>query len=267
MPFADVNDVSLFYTDEGSGPAMLFVHGWACDSHDWSWQLPFFGAKHRVIAADNRGHGRSTVPAGGYAPQQFAADLAALIRQRDAGPVIAVGHSLGGIIVNLLAVDHPALVRGVVAIDPAYGVDAKAQRGIDATIAALATLDGAVSAANGFARMSTDATPAFLKTWHRRRALGAPRHVLAQSFINIYDGPAQVGRRDATEALLARRRTPFLTLYMGRRFECAAWERQFCMLPADQVECLDSGHWPHQEMPEQVNTLIDAWIGKLPPPG
>jgi len=74
MPFAELGDVRLFFTDEGEGdPPILFVHGYSCDSHDWSWQLPHFVAGHRVIAADLRGHGRSSVTDGGYHPTQFAA--------------------------------------------------------------------------------------------------------------------------------------------------------------------------------------------------
>lgn len=265
MPFAQVNDVSLYYTDEGEGAARLFVHGWACDSHDWNWQLAHFGNTYRVIAADNRGHGRSQVPADGYTPRQFADDLAALIRQRGAGPVIAIGHSLGGVIANILAVEYPDLVRGVIALDPAYGVDAQAEAGIDATIAALATPEGALAVGAGFVRMSTEATPAFLKTWHRRRALGLPYHVFSQSFINIYSGPEQLGRRAASSTLLARRTTPFLTVYMGRRREVAQWEQEFCKLPVDQVTCLDVGHWPHQELPDEVNGLIETWIEGMPP--
>ena len=66
MAFADMGDVQLFLTDEGTGgPPMLFVHGYTCDSHDWSWQLPHFVAKHRVIVVDLRGHGRSSTPEGG----------------------------------------------------------------------------------------------------------------------------------------------------------------------------------------------------------
>ena len=63
MAFADIRDVRLFFTDEGDGgPPLLFVHGYTCDSHDWSWQLPHFAADRRVIAVDLRGHGRSTAP-------------------------------------------------------------------------------------------------------------------------------------------------------------------------------------------------------------
>ena len=121
MPFAELGEVSLFYTDAGAGdPPILFVHGYSCDSHDWSWQLPHFASTHRVIAVDLRGHGRSSVPEDGYDPSQYAADLAALLERQSVAPVVAIGHSLGGAIVSALAVEHAEMVRAVVVVDPAY---------------------------------------------------------------------------------------------------------------------------------------------------
>src|SRR5919201_6022325 len=124
VPFASVGDANLFYTHDGHGEkTLLLIHGWACDSHDWMWQLPALLEAYRVIAVDLRGHGRSTVTIGGYTPQQFAADLSVLLDAVDAGPAVAIGHSLGAIVVNTLAVEHSAAVAAVVAIDPGYGVD------------------------------------------------------------------------------------------------------------------------------------------------
>src|SRR5215470_6266999 len=120
MAFADLGAVRLFYTDEGSGdPALVFVHGFACDSHDWSWQLPHFREKHRVVAVDLRGHGRSSAPDQGYGAVDLAGDVAALLRQLSFGPVVAVGHSLGASVVSGLAVEHADLVSGLVCVDPA----------------------------------------------------------------------------------------------------------------------------------------------------
>src|SRR5438270_11163706 len=105
MPFADLSEVRLFYTDDAAGdPPVLFVHGYSCDSHDWTWQLPYFTERHRVVAVDIRGHGRSSAPAAGYTPTRFAADIAELLEQLGTGPVVAIGHSLGGVIVSALAV-------------------------------------------------------------------------------------------------------------------------------------------------------------------
>ena len=63
----------LFTTEVGMGEDVMLLHGWSCDSHDWSWQLPLFESKYGVVAADLRGHCRSHVmPSGAYT----AADLA-----------------------------------------------------------------------------------------------------------------------------------------------------------------------------------------------
>ncbi len=124
MPFSKQGDVTLFYTDEGTGAPLLCVHGWSCDSHDWQYQVPaLLAAGYRVIAVDLRGHGRSTAPASGYTPRGFAADLAGLLRERDAAPAVVIGHSMGGAVAVALAVEHPGLVRAVVPIDAGYGMD------------------------------------------------------------------------------------------------------------------------------------------------
>ncbi|MEX5713167.1 alpha/beta hydrolase [Parafrankia sp. FMc6] len=121
MPFVELGDVRLFYTDEGSGDRpLLLVHGYTADSHGWSWQLPHLVADHRVIAVDLRGHGWSSAPAGGYTTAQFAADLAGLLDHLEIERVVGVGHSMGGSVVSALAVEYPDRVAAVVAVDPAY---------------------------------------------------------------------------------------------------------------------------------------------------
>jgi pimeloyl-ACP methyl ester carboxylesterase len=142
MAFADLGDVQLFFTDEGTGdPPMLFVHGYTCDSHDWSWQLPRFAAEHRVIALDLRGHGRSSTPESGYEPLVFAADVARLVEHLGCSPVVAVGHSMGALVVSALAVEHPEMVRALVAVDPGYLVGDATVDGIPALKAAMEASD------------------------------------------------------------------------------------------------------------------------------
>src|SRR5579875_1897174 len=88
MAFVELRGARLFFTDEGGpGSPMLFVHGFSCDSHDWSWQLPAFERRHRVIAYDLRGHGRSSDPAEGYGILSLAADAIALVEHLECAPV------------------------------------------------------------------------------------------------------------------------------------------------------------------------------------
>src|SRR3954466_9047353 len=140
MPYADVGgNIRLFYTDDGagSGPPLLLVHGWGTDSHQWSWHIDALAGKHRVIAVDLRGHGYSSVPDEGNTPREMAADLAALLDRLAIPEVIAIGHSMGGQVVSILAVEHPDKVRKLVALDPGYGITADVARGFPETIAAL----------------------------------------------------------------------------------------------------------------------------------
>src|SRR5213596_3588112 len=89
----EAGGVPLWLTDTGSGEPLLLVHGWGGDGRAWSG-LHF--TRHRVVAVDLRGHGRSPVLRSGYRPSDYARDLAALVDRLELGPVVAVGHSMGG---------------------------------------------------------------------------------------------------------------------------------------------------------------------------
>jgi len=263
MAFADVGDVRLFFTDEGEGDPILFVHGFSCDSHDWSWQLPHFAASgHRVIAADLRGHGRSSVPDGGFEPRTFAADLAGLLDQLGSRPVVAMGHSLGGAIVSVLAVEHADLVRAVVSVDPGYLLPEDIRPFTQQVIGALGTGDP-VAIAQGFLGATyTAASPAHLRTWHLRRIAGVPNHVLQQTLAGLLDGPECLGFATSAAPYLRQRACPVLTFYTdaGRAAVEAAL---FADDRSKAVAWEGSGHWLHQERPNEFNHLVTAWMASL----
>jgi pimeloyl-ACP methyl ester carboxylesterase len=220
MPWFDADvDVRLFYTIEGEGEPLLLVHGWGCDSTDWIYQIPDFARDHRVIAVDNRGHGRSGGRTG-LRPQVFASDLAALLDALATGPVVALGHSLGGSIATALAVEHPELVRGLVIIDPAYGVGEQEAAAVEAVLRLTEQPGTHQHLAEAFTRMSTVGTPAHLKTWHRIRALGIDEHVLRETFSNIFRCRDQFAYRAQAAEYLRRRccpSSPSTSMAAGRR--------------------------------------------------
>jgi 3-oxoadipate enol-lactonase len=100
----------------GDGPAVLLLHGWTF-SADTNWFTaygPLQQAGYRVIALDHRGHGRGLRSKEPFRLADCAADAAAVVRELGAGPVVAVGYSMGGPIASLLARDHPETVRALV---------------------------------------------------------------------------------------------------------------------------------------------------------
>jgi non-heme chloroperoxidase len=87
----------LFYKDWGSGPALVFHHGWPLSSDDWDAQMLFFLSKgYRVIAHDRRGHGRSSQTWRGNDMDTYADDVAQLAAALDLRDAIHIGHSTGG---------------------------------------------------------------------------------------------------------------------------------------------------------------------------
>ncbi len=87
----------LYYKDWGSGPAVVFSHGYPLSSDAWENQMMFLALNgYRVVAHDRRGFGRSSQPGHGYDYDTFADDLAALVDALDLNDVTFVGHSMGG---------------------------------------------------------------------------------------------------------------------------------------------------------------------------
>ena len=113
----DTGRIVLNVRESGDGPLMLFFHGITANSGTLAPLAARFSDRFHTVAVDQRGHGLSDKPETGYAADDYADDIAALIRTLDQGPAILVGHSLGARNSAVAAANYPELVRSVVAID------------------------------------------------------------------------------------------------------------------------------------------------------
>lgn len=260
MAFADIGDVRLFYTDEGSGePALLFVHGYSCDSHDWSWQLPHFAGRHRVIAVDLRGHGRSSAPEDGYSGQQLADDLARLLESLEVGPIVAFGHSMGGVVVSALAVEHPALVAGLVCVDPAYLLPDETATTLEPLIEMINASDPVPLVQQILGGFDAPAWDPGLRTWQLRRVAGVPPHVLRQALEIQVKGLSLLSNG---RPYLARRDCPVLTFYADPA-RVDVERAVFADSRSHAIGWEGAGHWLHQERPVEFNAIVDRWLASV----
>lgn len=251
--------IRLFRTDSGPehAPALLLVHGWGGDGREWSPHVEALADRFRVVVPDLRGHGRSEVRDEDNTPVEMADDLAELVADHGTGPVVAVGHSMGGQVVNLLAVRHPATVRSVIALDPAHGAQGAEVARIPARLAEYRR-DGARAAAELVGGAFAADAPLGLRTAHIRTMLGTPDHVIAQAYAGMYTDPLAVGVRPHSEAYLRLRTQPALTVWTSA--EAAAWERGTLHVPGSRVEHWpDSGHYLHEEHLMRTVRLIADW--------
>ena len=120
MPEFDSDGVKIAYIDEGEGEPILLIHGFASNvAANWadpSWVETLLGAGRRVIAYDNRGHGKSEKlydPALYGAPAK-AEDACRLLDHLGIELVDVLGYSMGARIAAFLVFQHPERVRSVV---------------------------------------------------------------------------------------------------------------------------------------------------------
>ena len=103
-------------SSDGPAPTVLAVHGITASHRAWPGLVRALPGV-RVIAPDLRGRGRSHALPAPYGMAAHADDLAAVLELEGGGPVVAVGHSMGGFVVTVLAHRHPALVSRLVLVD------------------------------------------------------------------------------------------------------------------------------------------------------
>lgn len=108
MVSASIGDIDIAYTDLGSGPPVVFIHGLAEDKSSWRPQLGAL-AGYRTIAIDLRGHGETSLGAAEGTLQQLRDDLIGFLSEVT-GPATIVGFSLGGTIALSAAAARPDLI-------------------------------------------------------------------------------------------------------------------------------------------------------------
>jgi pimeloyl-ACP methyl ester carboxylesterase len=108
------NGIRLHVAEAGSGPLVLFLHGFPEFWLAWQRQLvTLAGAGYRTVAVDLRGYGDSDKPPRGYDAWTLAGDVAGLIKALGEPKAHLVGHAAGGLIGWTVAALQPRLVHSV----------------------------------------------------------------------------------------------------------------------------------------------------------
>jgi 3-oxoadipate enol-lactonase len=105
--------IAYYVWGRRTGTPVLLVQGLGVPAHGWVLQRGAFGRGHRVVAADNRGTGRSDVPFGPYDLLQMADDLVAVLDDAGVERAHVVGASMGGVLAQILGVLHQDRVRSL----------------------------------------------------------------------------------------------------------------------------------------------------------
>ena len=110
--------VHVQYRVYGAGePALVFIHGWSCDSNYWREQVPVFKQKYTVVTVDLADHGGTDANRSEWSIEKFGQDVATALAAVPNQQLILVGHSMGGPVAIEAARKLKGRVIGIIGVD------------------------------------------------------------------------------------------------------------------------------------------------------
>jgi pimeloyl-ACP methyl ester carboxylesterase len=253
MTVAELNGIEIGYDIAGSGPPVLFTHGYQASRRMWSKQAEALKDRYTAITWDLRGHGESGTPddPARYSHELMLGDMSALLDVAGADRAVLVGHSLGGYASLLFRLQHPERVRALVLFGSGPGYrDAEARQGwndMAERFAASVEKRGLEILQKASAEVSGAA--------HRSPAAlaHAARGMLAQKDSSVMDTITEIDV--PTLVLIGSEDKPFIgsSEYMAKK------------IPGAQLVVIsDAGHAASIEQPEAFNAALLGFLDDLP---
>ena len=253
---ATLDGMKINSSSVGTGPTIVFVHGWTCDSSSWTGQVPAFSTDHRVITLDLPGHGSSESPKDGKLSMDlFARAVESVRAEADADRIVLVGHSMGAPVIRQYAHLYPAHVAGLVAVDGPLDVRPFAAANLPPGFPPPLTGPEGRAAREGMIRsMFIAETPAALQE-HILKMMLAPPEATAVGAMNAMFDPA-IRWSDVIKS-------PALTVYAGTANvpDPAATKELYPNHEATQLE--GTGHFLMMEKLEEFNRLLAGFLDKI----
>ncbi len=121
MPKTKVNDVDIYYQVQGQGEPLVLIQGLGGAHSAWGFQTRAFKKHYRVITFDNRGVGKTSRSSAPYTIRTMAEDTIGLLNHLGIDKAQVLGMSLGGIIAQEIAINHPNRVMKLILVCTSAG--------------------------------------------------------------------------------------------------------------------------------------------------
>jgi pimeloyl-ACP methyl ester carboxylesterase len=257
-----LNGIRLAFVDEGQGEPILLVHGFPLSRAIWQPQVTALSEICRVIAPDLRGHGKSAAPPGIYLMETFADDLRALIEERRCGPVILVGHSMGGYISFAFYRRFPQLVRAMILVCTRAGADSPEGKANRENLAQRVEREGAAAVAGQMLPKMLAA----VTTISRSDLVAQVRQIMLATSVNGLAGSLRgMAVRSSSLELLPRIAVPTLVIAGKDDLIISAQEAETLAkaIPSAQLHLItNAGHLASLENPAAVNQAIQEFLAQ-----
>lgn len=251
-----VQDLNLHYLASGTGPDVLFIHGWASSCRMWQGAMEFLAPHFRCWAIDLAGFGDSDKPANGwYTVPNFTAYVRAFAREAGIERAHVVGHSMGGMIALDLAATHRDFVQRLVVVNPVVTGRTRLQvhrlinRGFDRPLLSLTMQVWPVVVKIPFGRLlaaQVGRNPQDLTKATIESALGGLRALTG------YDTTPRLPQIAAPSLVVVGARDLVVSPREGR----LAAER----VPDAQLVVMPTGHSPVDDKAAEFNSLLSSFL-------
>ena len=255
MPQLDVDGAVLTYDDEGPRDAeavpLVFVHGWTANRHRWDHQLAHFSTGRRVIRLDLRGHGESS-GAGVRTIAELARDVLALLDHLEVERFVLIGHSMGGMISQTIALAHPERVERMVLVNSIGRMAYSRGRGL--LMAASTLVPYKLFIATNIQRAFAPGHPREQVREYIRSSADTPREVVMTLYgaMRAFDVLDRVGEI----------RTPTLMVHGYHDIQLPVHQmlRMAKAYPDAVVRIIDAGHELPVEKPAELTSALDRFL-------
>lgn len=267
MANANVNGLSIHYRDTGGDEfPLVLAHGFTGNSRNWALTAPALRERFRLISPDHRGHGPSDKPTSReeYDLDLLADDLYKLLASIDVESCYLVGHSMGGMVAQLLTLAHPEMVHALVLVDTAAEIPrslaAKERYQERQRLVKMAEEEG-MEAVFEEQLKSADAqvraNPAFVKTWREQFLMTSPAAYIG--------GANGMSTRRPVLGRLSEIKVPTLVV-------CGENDEPF-LQPSKMIQekiagselviVPNCGHNPQIETPAEFNRILTGFLDRV----
>jgi len=263
-----IDGVRVHVIEQGSGPAVVLIHGFGGSTYDFRTLIPALAERFRVIAVDLPGFGFSDRDVPEISGRAWVEILCALLVRLGVERATLIGHSMGGVVAQRFAAEHPEMVERLVLI-ASPRADQRPRFRADNRVAAasIALFQGLAYALGGIKRlarrtvadpalMSGDALEEHLRPLRVRGSAAAVRQMIRDS---SGDEPVDPARVTAPTLLLWGSDDRIVPPKVG--------EELARLLPNARIEVLPgAGHMLPEERPEEVNRRVLDFLSKAGAP-
>jgi pimeloyl-ACP methyl ester carboxylesterase len=262
MPEVTVSGLKINYRDTGGeGPPIVLVHGFTGNVRNWALNIPALRGRFRCVSFDLPGHGLSERPADqdSYALPQMAEVVWGAIQALGLQKPVLMGHSMGGMISEYVALDHTEALRALVLVDTA--AETIAIRDMDREKMVTAARSGGIEAAfelqlaNTEPRVREDAR--FVALWREQFLMTS-----ADAYIG---GALAMARRESLIPRLKGLQLPALIICGENDLPFLGPSRRMHeAIPGSELAIIEgAGHSPTFETPEKFNAVLTAFLDRV----